>query len=124
MRATFTDEQEQIEQTLAALGADGLEQARSCLEHGWSAPAAEGQLLGDFGVLGLPEELGGFGGTTVDIAVAVEALARTLVPTRLPVQLAAIQVAAAAGLDVRPAATGAERWSLAADEPQAAGPDE
>src|SRR6478736_2730514 len=100
MRATFTPEQEQIEQTMASLGADGLADARACLEEGWRPPAGEQQLLSDFGVLGLPEELGGFGGTTVDVAVAVEALARTLVPTQLPAQLAAIQVAAAAGLDV------------------------
>ncbi len=123
MRATFTPEQEQIEQTLSELGAGGLVAARSCLEEGWSAPQADDQLLADFGALGLGEEFGGFGGTIVDIAVAVEALARTLVPTRLPGQLAAIQVAAAAGIDVEAAATGTERWALAADEPSADGPD-
>jgi len=123
MRATFTPEQIQIEEAMVELGAGGLVDARACLEHGWRPPAAEAQLLADFGVLGLPEELGGYGGTLVDAVVAVEALARTLVPTRLPAQLAAIQVAAAAGLDVTPAATGSERWALAADEPQADGSD-
>lgn len=122
MRATFTPEQEEIAQAMASLGAGGLAAARDCLEGGWTAPPAEAQLLADFGVLGLPEELGGFGSTMVDVAVAIEALARTLVPTRLPVQLAAIQVAAAAGLDVTPATIGAERWALAADEPLADGP--
>lgn len=100
MRATFTPEQVEIERTLSALAADGLVRARACLEDGWQSDELDRSLLDDFGALGLPEELGGFGGGMVDIAVAVEALARTLLPTRLPAQLAAAQVAAAAGLDL------------------------
>ena len=123
MRATFTPEQEQIEQTMVAVGVDGLSAARTCLESGWKASAADERLLADFGALGLGEEAGGYGGSLVDIAVAVEALARTLVPSRLPAQLAAIQVAAAAGLDVTAAVSEGEHWALAADEPSADGPD-
>lgn len=114
MHATHTPEQVEIERTLVELGADGLELARGCLEHGWSAPEADAELLEGFSALGVPEELGGFGGGLVDVAVAVEALARTLHPSRLPGQLAAVHAALAAGIDVGDALGGAP-WALALD---------
>ena len=114
MRATFTPEQIEIERTLVEVSADGLELARGCLERGWSAPAADGELLEGFSALGVPESVGGFGGGMVDVAVAVEALARTLHPSRLPGQLAAVHAALAAGIDVGDALGGAP-WALAAD---------
>jgi alkylation response protein AidB-like acyl-CoA dehydrogenase len=100
VHATFTPEQVEIERTLAEMAADGLTRARACLEDGWTSDELDRSLVEDFGALGLPEELGGFGGGMVDVAVAVEALARTLLPTRLPAHLASAQVAAAAGLEV------------------------
>lgn len=121
MRATYTAEQAEIERTMLELGAGGLEQARHALERGWGAPDGDAELLEGFGGLGLSEEQGGFGSSLLDAAIAVEALARTLVPTRLPVHLAAVLTAAAAGIDVDAALTRGECWSLAADADPAGG---
>ncbi|MDO8188737.1 acyl-CoA dehydrogenase family protein [Conexibacter sp. JD483] len=123
MRATFTPEQVEIDRTLAEMSASGLLDARRCLEHGFAFPSFDGALLAGYGQLGLPESAGGFGSSLVDLAIAVEALGRTLAPSRLPLQAAAIQVAAAAGIDVADAAEGRVRWTLAADEAAADGPD-
>jgi alkylation response protein AidB-like acyl-CoA dehydrogenase len=126
VRATHTPEQIEIEKTLVELAADGLEQARGCLERGYQAPSADAELLEGFSALGVPEELGGFGGGMVDVVVAVEALGRTLLPTRLPSQLAAVHAALAAGIDVAGPLAGAP-WTLAADrvsdEPEELGAD-
>lgn len=112
MRATYTSEQLEIERTMLAVGENGLEEARASLEHGWSARTGDDELLADFGALGLSEDAGGFGSSLTDAAIAVEALARTLVPTLLPAHLGAVLTAAAAGLDVGAAVEGGERWSL------------
>lgn len=117
MRATFTPEQHEIERAVAGLSTDGLRAARSCLEHGYAAPDFDAALLADYGALGVPESAGGFGSSLVDLAVAVEALGRTLAPSRLPAHAAAVQLAAAAGIDVTPAVDGGQRWAIAADEP-------
>ncbi|HST42919.1 MAG TPA: acyl-CoA dehydrogenase family protein [Conexibacter sp.] len=122
MRATFTPEQVEIDRTIAEMSAGGLLDARHCLEHGFREPAYDAALLTDYGQLGLPEAAGGFGSSLVDLAIAVEALGRTLAPSRLPAQAAAIQLAAAAGVDVGEAAEGRARWTIAADEPAADGP--
>lgn len=114
MHATHTPEQVEIERTLVELGAGGLELARGCLEQGWSAPAVDAELLEGFSALGVPEDLGGFGGGLVDVAVAVEALGRTIHPSRLPGQLAAVHAALAAGIDVSEALAGVP-WALALD---------
>lgn len=121
MKATLTEEQIEIERTAREIAAKGRHEARVCLEREWTATAAEPALLEDFSALGLPEAAGGVGTGMVEVAVAVEALGRTLVPTHLVAQLAAIQVAAAAGIDVRPAVEGGERWTLAVDEPGVVG---
>ncbi|MDW5594858.1 acyl-CoA dehydrogenase family protein [Conexibacter stalactiti] len=122
MRATFTPEQVEIDRTIAEMSAGGLLDARHCLEHGFREPAFDAALLADYGQLGLPEAAGGFGSSLVDLAIAVEALGRTLAPSRLPAQAAAIQLAAAAGIDVSDASEGRARWTIAADEPAADGP--
>ncbi len=121
MKATLTEEQIEIERTAREIAAKGRQEARVCLEREWTATAAEPALLEDFSALGLPEEAGGVGTGMVEVAVALEALGRTLVPTHLVAQLAAVQVAAAAGIDVRPAVEGGERWTLAVDEPGVVG---
>ncbi|MBF6620564.1 MAG: hypothetical protein ITG02_10080 [Patulibacter sp.] len=124
MKATLTAEQIEIERTAREIAAKGRQEARVCLEREWTPTAAESSLLEDFSVLGLPEAAGGVGTGMVEVAVALEALGRTLVPTQLVAQLAAVQVAAAAGIDVRPAVEGGERWTLAVDEPGVVGCDE
>jgi alkylation response protein AidB-like acyl-CoA dehydrogenase len=114
VRATLTPEQTEIERTLVELAADGLEQARGCVERGWQAPAVDDELLANFSALGVPEALGGFGGGMVDVAVAVEAIGRTLLPSRLPSQLAAVHAALSAGIDVSEP-LGGTPWTVAAD---------
>lgn len=121
MKATLTEEQIEIERTAREIGAKGRQEARVCLEQAWTATAAEPSLLEDFSALGLPEAAGGVGTGMVEVAVALEALGQTLVPTHLVAQLAAIQVAAGAGIDVRPAVEQGERWTLAVDEPGVVG---
>lgn len=121
MKATLTEEQIEIERTAREIAAKGRQEARVCLEREWTATAAEPSLLEDFSALGLPEAAGGVGTGMVEVVVALEALGRTLVPSHLVAQLAAIQVAAAAGIDVLPAVEGGERWTLAVDEPGVVG---
>ncbi|GAA2733370.1 acyl-CoA dehydrogenase family protein [Actinocorallia aurantiaca] len=124
MSAIFTSEQLEIEQTLLALGERGPALARAGHEQGWQAPPFEQRLLEDYGIVGVPESAGGVGSGLVDLAVAVEALGRRLVPTRYVAQAAAVQLAAAAGLDVADAAAGRVRWSPAVDEPDRDGYDD
>lgn len=124
MPAIFTSEQLEIESTLLALGEQGPALARAGHERGWQEPPFEDRLLADYGIVGVPERAGGVGSGLVDLAVAVEALGRRLVPTRYVAQTAAVQLAAAAGLDVEDAAAGRVRWSPAVDEPAREGYDE
>ncbi len=113
MRALFTDEQLQLEQTLLALSQNGPRLSREAAEKGWTPPDFEARLQRDFGSLGLPEA----GSNLVDLVVAVEALARRLASTRFVAQAAAIQLAVAAGIDADAAVDGSVRWSPAVDEP-------
>lgn len=122
MGATFTDEQRQIEKTILAISADGLERARACLENGWQPPPFDVQLYEGFGGLGLAMDVGGVGSDLVDLLVAVEALARRLTPTGFTAHAAAVQLAASAGIDVGDAVAGRVRWTPAVDEPGSDGP--
>ena len=113
MRAVFTDEQLQIEQVMLAMAGHGQKLSRAAVEKGWSPPEFESRLQADFGSLGLAEAESGL----VDLIVAVEALARRLAPARFVAQAMAVQLAAAAGLDVAAAAAGSATWSPAVNEP-------
>ncbi|MDX6739440.1 acyl-CoA dehydrogenase family protein [Actinocorallia sp. A-T 12471] len=117
MPAIFTQEQLDLERVMLALGERGPDLARARHEGGRSEPPFEKRLLEDYGLVGVPEAAGGVGSGLVDLAVAVEALGRRLVPTRYVAQAVAVQLAAAAGLDVADAVAGAVRWSPAVDEP-------
>ncbi|MFG1849755.1 acyl-CoA dehydrogenase family protein [Micromonospora carbonacea] len=92
MRATFTPEQREIGDTVAALAAGEKARARDALTGPWRAPACDGLLLGDFGLLGVPEAAGGVGSHLIDLLVAVEALGERLVPSRFPAHAAAVQL--------------------------------
>ncbi|ROO85812.1 alkylation response protein AidB-like acyl-CoA dehydrogenase [Actinocorallia herbida] len=117
MPAIFTPEQLDLERTLLALGEQGPVLARAGHEQGWREPSFESVLMEDYGLVGVPEEAGGVGSGLVDLAVAVEALGRRLVPTRFVAQAAAVQLGLAAGIDVSAAVEGGARWSPAVDEP-------
>ncbi|MFF0824654.1 acyl-CoA dehydrogenase family protein [Micromonospora haikouensis] len=92
MRATFTPEQREIGDTIAALASGESVRARDALTGPWQAPACDGPLLRDFGLLGVPEAAGGVGSHLIDLLVAVEALGERLVPSRFPAHAAAVQL--------------------------------
>ncbi|GAB3834520.1 acyl-CoA dehydrogenase family protein [Dactylosporangium cerinum] len=91
MRATFTQEQLEIAKTVRSLAEEGVT-ARTALDAGWRAPACDGPLLRDFGLLGVPELAGGIGSDLIDLLVAVEVLGEHLVPSRFPAHAAAVQL--------------------------------
>ncbi|GGM28035.1 acyl-CoA dehydrogenase [Micromonospora yangpuensis] len=97
MRATFTDEQQDIGRTVRSLAAAEPGTARAALNDGWQAPACDGPLLRDFGLLGVPESAGGIGSGLIDLLVAVEALGAQLVASRFPAHAAAVQLLVGAG---------------------------
>ncbi|WP_232676223.1 acyl-CoA dehydrogenase family protein [Nocardioides sp. R-C-SC26] len=121
MRATFTQEQSDLEKTVRSVAEGERAHARHCLEHGWSAPASDAGLLRDFAVLGVPEADGGVGSSLVDLMIAVEALGRWAVPSRLSVHAAAVQALVGSDVDLEPALEGREVWALAVDEPGVSG---
>ncbi|MET7422758.1 acyl-CoA dehydrogenase [Dactylosporangium sp. NPDC005555] len=92
MRATFTQEQLEIAKTVRSLVEGEGVTARDALEGGWRAPACDGPLLRDFGLLGVPEPAGGIGSDLIDLLVAVEVLGEHLVPSRFPAHAAAVQL--------------------------------
>lgn len=92
MRATFTQEQQDIGRTVGALADADRGTARAAWSGGWRAPAGDGPLLRDFGLLGVPEPAGGIGSSLIDLLVAVEALGGRLVPSRFPAHAAAVQL--------------------------------
>ncbi|WFE93361.1 acyl-CoA dehydrogenase [Micromonospora sp. WMMD987] len=92
MRATFTEEQQEIGRTVGALADADRGTARAALSGRWQAPAGDGPLLRDFGLLGVPESAGGIGSSLIDLLVAVEALGERLVPSRFPAHAAAVQL--------------------------------
>jgi hypothetical protein len=100
MRATFTQEQLEIAKTVRSLAEGEAVTARDALDGGWRAPACDGPLLRDFGLLGVPEPAGGIGSDLIDLLVAVEVLGEHLVPSRFPAHAAAVQLLSAAPLPV------------------------
>ncbi|MFG2043487.1 acyl-CoA dehydrogenase family protein [Dactylosporangium sp. NPDC048998] len=97
MRATFTQEQLEIGKTVGSLAEGEGVTARDALSGPWRAPACDGPLLRDFGLLGVPEAAGGIGSSLIDLLVAVEALGERLVPSRFPAHMAAVQLLCGAG---------------------------
>ncbi|MET7397307.1 acyl-CoA dehydrogenase family protein [Dactylosporangium sp. NPDC005572] len=100
MRATFTQEQLEIGKTVHAIAEGEGVTARSALSAPWTAPACDGPLLRDFGLLGVPTPAGGIGSGLVDLLVAVEALGEHLVPSRYPAHAAAVQLLCGAGAEL------------------------
>jgi alkylation response protein AidB-like acyl-CoA dehydrogenase len=97
MRATFTQDQLDIEKTVRALADGESVRARASLSAPWSPPECDVTLLRDFGLLGVPEAVGGLGSSLIDLLVAVEALGERLVPSRFPAHAAAVQLASSTG---------------------------
>ncbi|MDP3893443.1 MAG: hypothetical protein Q8Q44_19565, partial [Nocardioides sp.] len=124
MRATYTQDQLDLEKTVRSLAEGERGRARECLDAGWSELPLDAGLLRDFSVLGVPESAGGVGSSLVDLMIAVEVLGRSVVPSQFPAHAAAVQLALAAGHPLDDALEGRERWTLAVDEPRVAGWEE
>lgn len=97
MKATFTPEQRDIQESIRSIAKEEKTTAREALAREWRAPGCDAVLLGDFGLLGVPESAGGMGSSLVDLLVAVEVLGEHLVPSRFPAHAAAVQLAVGLG---------------------------
>lgn len=115
MRATFTQEQLDLAKTVRAIAEGERGSARLAHDEGWRRPGCDAALLRDFAVLGVPESAGGVGSSLVDLAVAVEALGRSVVPSVFPAHAAAVQLALTSGVALDDALEGRERWTPAVD---------
>lgn len=116
MRATFTDEQRALAETVRDLAGPGRAAARAVLDGDVPGGELTDTLFGGFGGVGVPETAGGFGGGLVDLAILLEGLGRAVAPTPFVSHVLAVQAALGGGLDVAPALDGGQRWCLAVDE--------
>lgn len=121
MRATFTQDQLDLEKTIRSLAEGERSAARACLDQPWSRSAVDDVLVRDFSVLGVPERAGGVGSSLVDLVIAVEALGELLVPSVFSAHAAAVQLLVDSGVDLTPALDGAVTWVPAVDEAGVAG---
>ncbi|WP_326553846.1 acyl-CoA dehydrogenase [Micromonospora sp. NBC_01813] len=125
MRATFTQEQQDIGKTVTALAQAQAGAARAALADSWQPCACDVPLLRDFGLLGVPESAGGIGSGLIDLLVAVEVLGAHLVPSRFAAHAGAVQLLC--GDDRRPGPLpddvldGRRVLTPAVDVPQVAG---
>lgn len=87
MRFAFTDEQLMLRDAVAgAIGRDlPLPRVRDCLDTGDLGPADALRRAGEWAGIGVAEEAGGQGGTTVERAILAEQLGRGAVPGSLPI---------------------------------------
>lgn len=117
MRATFTQDQLDIEKTVRSLADGGVGQARAALEDDWVAPPMDATLLRDFGLLGVPESAGGMDSSLIDLLVAVEALGEQVSPSRFPSHAAAVQLATTIGMLPAEVLDGRQVLTAAMDAP-------
>ena len=116
MRAIFTDEQRALAETIRDLSSPGLADARAMLDGKAPPSQLSNTLFGGFAGVGIPEASGGLGGGLVDVAIVLEGLGRTVVPTPFVSHVLAVQAAFGAGMDVSSALQGEQRWTLAVEE--------
>lgn len=121
MRATLTEEQQLIVESIERMALNGLENAQQVLQgNPWPAQP-DSTLMNDWSGLGLSADRGGDGGGLVELALAVKALATTLSPSRFTSHVIALQVADAAGLPLPTRTEASGHWCLAVSE-SSAGP--
>lgn len=116
MPALFTDTQLELANIARTMGAEGIISQRAALNGGEIPAEPTNSLLEGYAGLGVPENLGGFGGSLVDLVVFLESLYRGAVPTSFGSHVAAVQAAVGAGFNVAPAVDGSQLWTLAAIE--------
>lgn len=116
MKATFTDEQRALGDTIRDLATGGRDDARAMLDGQTPGTQLTDTLFGGFAGVGIPEPAGGLGGGLVDLAIMMEGLGQTVAPTPFVSHVLAVQTAHGAGVDVGGAVDGGERWALAVEE--------
>ena len=124
MRATFTDEQRSLTETIRDLAGAGRADARAALDGQGAGDQLSKTLFGGFAGVGIAEQAGGLGGGLVDVAIVLEGLGRTVAVTPFVSHVLALQAAAGAGMDVADALSEQARWALAVEERGRAGEPE
>ena len=112
MTAIFTAVQQELASVGLSIGSSGLSHQRSVLNGGSNPIETSKTLFEDFRGIGVPEEMGGDGGSLVDLVIFIESLSRRIEPTSYVVHMAALQVALGASLNISHAVIGNELWSL------------
>ncbi|MBW3654387.1 MAG: acyl-CoA dehydrogenase family protein, partial [Actinobacteria bacterium] len=116
MKATFTDEQRALADTMRGVAAGGRAGARALLDGRPPGEDISQTLFGGFAGVGIPEDAGGLGGGLVDLAILLEGLGHSVAPTPFVSHVLAVQAAFGAGIDVGGALDGEQRWALAVEE--------
>jgi alkylation response protein AidB-like acyl-CoA dehydrogenase len=112
MPALLTDTQQQLIQVAESMASGGVADQRAVLEGREFPVEPTATLMRDFGGLAVPEQMGGDGGSLVDLVVFIEALSRGIVPTPFVHHAAAAQVAVGAGLDISAVVSGSSGLAL------------
>ena len=100
MPALLTETQNELIQIATSLTSNGLKNQRAILDGEPATSEPTATLMRDFSLIGLPESIGGEGGSLVDLIVFVEGLSRTVEPGPFVHHVAALQSAFGAGLEI------------------------
>ncbi len=100
MQALFSEDETMIGEAIERLTRGGRARARSALDGAAPPTGPDGSLMSDWIGLGIPETLGGSGGTLVGAALLMQALGRSLEPGRFCTEFLSRHVLAAAGIPV------------------------
>lgn len=113
MHALFTEDQKLIQESAEKIAGGGLERARAAAK-GQPLPAEfADELVEGWSGLGVSEELGGHGGSLVDVALLIYPLARACDPSGYVAHAAALQACVGTGIGLDAALAGGARLALA-----------
>lgn len=122
MHALFTEDQLLIQETADKIASGGLERARAVARGLAVINDPTPELVADWSSLGVSEDAGGQGGSLVDLALLVYALARRCDPGDFVAHAAAVQAAVGAGLTLDAVLTDSGRAALVSGGPGTAAP--
>ena len=117
MRAVLDEQQQLVVDAAERMAVDGIAAAQAALAGNSWPEEPDRTLMTDWTGLGIDESSGGDGGSLVDLALVVRALAITLMPTRYTSHVIALQAAHGAGLPLAQGLAGEHCWCLAVSEP-------
>jgi alkylation response protein AidB-like acyl-CoA dehydrogenase len=122
MLALFTEDQKLIQDTAEKIAAGGLERARSVAKALPITNDPTDELVAEWSGLGVSEGVGGHGGSLVDVALLIYALARQCDPGGYVAHAAAVQACVGAGLELSEVAGDGERLALMSAKTSEAAP--